>query len=106
MLFVRDVAARRGVDTSTARRWLVDLERQHGARIVGRLGKRLYTTEEALAEVGPSIARLDLGQETARRLGNRLTNCTLRLGRLADTVRELTERVARLEAPQHTPSVM
>lgn len=74
-IFAEDLAARWRVHPSTARRWLRQLERAHGGRVVARLGKRLYTTDHALARVGPGGEQADS---------------------LADRVAQLEERVARL----------
>jgi hypothetical protein len=53
MLFVRDVAKLRGMPLSTARKWLAELEREHGKSVVRRRGNRLWTTERALERIEP-----------------------------------------------------
>ena len=54
-LYAGDIATLRGVSQSTARAWMAALERQHGSRVVGRIGKRLFTTERALSLVAPEL---------------------------------------------------
>jgi hypothetical protein len=97
LLYVKDVAHLRGVDESTARRWLVALEKRHGSAIVGRIGRKIFTTEAGLARVAPAIAPSRTERDAAHRLGNRLSQLWRRVSELASSVRGLGERVARLE---------
>ena len=88
-LYARDIAERRRISVSAARRWLAELEEKHGALVVGRVGHRLFTTEEALAQVVPGFG------------GRRKDpNAALeeKLRRLARTVRVMQVAVERLEA--------
>jgi hypothetical protein len=55
VLWVRDVAKLRGCDVSTARAWMVTLEKQFGATVVGRRGNRLYATAASLRSVAPDM---------------------------------------------------
>lgn len=48
-----EIAKDRGVSIRTARRWLLALEKQHGAAVVGRRGRKVFTTRAALEEVAP-----------------------------------------------------
>jgi hypothetical protein len=60
-LFAEDIAHLRGISRWQARRWLEQLEDQHGALAVGRVQSgdrtRRYTTEAALELVGPRASR-------------------------------------------------
>ncbi len=60
---VADIADWRGWSRTTAWRWLCEKEKQHGAKVVERRGRRLFTTREALARVSiempdPSSAKV------------------------------------------------
>lgn len=63
MLFAQDIARRRKISRSQARRWLEMLEAEYGASVVGRVrgrrGVRRYTTEAALARIGPRAANVE-----------------------------------------------
>jgi hypothetical protein len=87
-LCARDIAERRRISLSAARRWLAELEAKHGPLVVGRIGHRLFTTEEALARVMPGF-------------GSRRTDPSAaleeRLRRLARSVRVMQAAVERLE---------
>lgn len=89
LLFAEDIAEKFGMSASRAHRWLCWLEREHGARVVGRMpsqggGVRRYTTEAALQDVGPSGA-------------SRLTAVEQRVEEVAETVLDVVERVRKLE---------
>ncbi|HEY2511735.1 MAG TPA: hypothetical protein VGI39_12795 [Polyangiaceae bacterium] len=91
LLFTRDVAALRGVSLSTARAWLVALEREHGDAVVGRVGTRLVTTEGALARALP-------GEDRQNALAaQRIPALEAKLERLAQRVRALGTAVAHLD---------
>ncbi len=85
-LYAHDVAVLRGVSTSTARAWLALLERRYGPRVVGRVGKRLFTTESSLARIGPDFAN------------GRLRDAALeqRIRRIEKAVRILRDAIAEL----------
>lgn len=57
MLFAEDIARLRKISRWQARRWLEMIEAEYGATVVGqargRRGVRRYTTESALARIGP-----------------------------------------------------
>jgi hypothetical protein len=59
MLFAEDIARLRSISRWQARRWLAQLEENHGADVVGcfpgRRGVRRYTSEAALAKIGPPV---------------------------------------------------
>lgn len=88
-LYASDIAERRRISVSAARRWLAELEEKHGPLVVGRVGRRLFTTEEALARVVPGFGgrRKDVGAVLEERLR-----------RLARTVRGMKASIERLEA--------
>jgi hypothetical protein len=94
MLFVRDVAASRRVSTSSARQWLCALEKEHGREIVGRLGKRLFTTDAALAKVVPGWAAND--DRASHRLADRIGVVWRRVTELTRVVRALEERLREI----------
>jgi hypothetical protein len=98
LLYVKDVARLRGVDESTARRWLVALEKRHGPAVVGRIGRKLFTTETGLARVAPAMAPPRTERDGGHRFGNRLSQLWRRVTELAGTVRRLGERMARIES--------
>ena len=77
MLFASDIARMQKVDIETAQRWLRKWEVQHGPSIVGRVGRRRYTTIEAMEQVGPAQ--------------NRATDL------LGGKVKDLSERVGNIE---------
>ena len=87
-LYARDIAERRRISLSAARRWLAELAEKHGPLIVGRVGNRLFTTEEALARVVPELR-------------GRRNDCSAaleeRLRRLTRTVRTMQLAIERLE---------
>jgi len=87
-LYARDIAERRGITERAARKWLTRLEREHGARVVGRVGSRRFTTADALATIAPgfdpTLARLSALEERFRRL--------------AATVRTMQRAVEQLNA--------
>ena len=62
-LFAEDVAAMRGISPRQARRWLMRLEEQYGALVVGRMdgrrGPRRFTTAAALEAIGPRLRGSD-----------------------------------------------
>ena len=57
VLFAEDIARLRKISRWQARRWLKIIEEEYGAAVVGqargRRGVRRYTTESALARIGP-----------------------------------------------------
>ncbi len=57
LLFAEDLSELHGISRRQARRWLARLESSYGTlavgRTAGRRGPRLYTTEAALARIGP-----------------------------------------------------
>jgi hypothetical protein len=61
------------LDESTARRGLAALERRHGPAVVGRIGKKLFTTEAGLVQIAPALAlpRTEGMRRTAWAIGSR-----------------------------------
>ncbi len=63
MLFAEDVARLRKISRWQARRWLEMIEAEYGATVVGqvraRRGVRRYTTEAALARIGPRAGSVE-----------------------------------------------
>jgi hypothetical protein len=57
VLYAEDIARLRGISVRQARRWLEEMESQHGAALVGRFpgrgGARRFTTAAALSSIGP-----------------------------------------------------
>ena len=92
MLFASDIAAERTklnpqkpITVRSAQRWLVQLEKQHGPSVVGRVGNRPYTTTGALEKIAPTWRGPD------RDFERRLKDCE-------DTIDDLSRRLRVLEA--------
>jgi len=81
MLFAEDIARLRKITRRQARRWLEMLEAEHGAAVVGRAparhGVRRFTSESALARIGPRAGVVE--------------------ARLVAMIRELEKRIRTLE---------
>jgi hypothetical protein len=92
-LYARDIAERRGITERAARGWLLRLEREHGARVVGRAGSRRFTTDDALATVAPGFdrtrARFAAIEERVRRLAKMVRGMVGAIEGLDATLRQL-----------------
>lgn len=94
LLFVRDIAARRRISVSAAREWLAELERMHGPGvIVGRRGKRLFTTDVALARAVTGWEPAASDVPTLRRLEQRVSKAWARVTGLIAAMRVFHERL-------------
>jgi hypothetical protein len=84
-----DIARRHGVDRKTAYRWLLQIEKQYGSRVVARRGRRgvLVTTEEAFASVAPLVASREREDRRLRELEERVAELEQRLDALVRTLR-------------------
>lgn len=59
MLFVADVVGMTSRDRTTVFRWFQNLERLHGAEVIGRMRNRMFTTEAAWMRVAPRLCGPD-----------------------------------------------
>lgn len=104
---VAEVAKERGLHRSTVYRWFVELERLHGARVIGRRGRRLFTTDEALELVSP-IGSSSRERETrshrereARRVADletRIADAEVRADKHAEQISDLSRKFRQLAA--------
>ena len=82
LLFSTDIAAMRNISRWQARRWLEALEAEYGSAVVGqvrfRQKVRRYTTEAALARVGPRATNAE----------TRLLNAVADLARRVEVLEE------------------
>ena len=97
-LKVVDVAERHGVDRKTAYRWLVELERKFGPRVIGRRGRRgvLFTTEDAMASVAPLCASKAKDDRRFQELEDRVTDAETRADKAAAELSAMKRQVAQL----------
>jgi hypothetical protein len=95
-IYAPDLAAHLGISRQRAHEMLVGLEKTYGKRIVGRQGKRPYTTARALARVTPGLGE-DYGLEPEiGSLKDRQTVTENRIDILARTVSQLRGEVRKL----------
>lgn len=98
LLFVTDVAKLRKISRSAARAWLASLEREHGARVVQRLGRKLCTTERALAAVLPDAGEHTLPSRRLNALESRIRRVAAHVHQLDRVVRDLRSEVLEVAA--------
>ncbi len=92
-----EIAAQRRISRWSARRWLARLEREHGADVVQRDGRQLFTTTAALEAVMPGHRMLSEAGRV-KRLEARLLRAERRIGVLDRRHELLEQRVEALEA--------
>ncbi len=99
-LKVADIARRHGVDRKTAYRWMVEIERTHGARVIGRRGKRgiLFTTEDAFAQVAPLVASRAADERRIRELEERVIDAERRADKQAEELSNLSREFRKAAA--------
>lgn len=90
-LTTADIARLRGVTRQAARNWLVDLEREHGPTVVGRRGRSLYTTHEALEKVCPGLSREHRFEPRMAKMHERMTALEFRHDALVREVQQLRD---------------
>jgi glutathione S-transferase len=76
---VTQLAAARGISRWTARRWLQALEAQWGPRVVTRRGRRMVTTDAALARVAPWAGADAATDRRLRALERRVADAEIRI---------------------------
>lgn len=93
-----DIAARHGVDRKTAYRWMLELERKFGSRVIARRGKRgvLVTTEDAFAAVAPLAASKAKEDRRIKDLEERIADIECRADKTAERVGAVERAVKQL----------
>lgn len=93
-----DIAERHGVSRTTAYRWLLEIERQYGARVVTRRGRVLVTTEDAFAQVAPLVAQRGAEERRFRDLEEGLADANKRADKSAERLSTLEREFRQLSA--------
>lgn len=93
-----DIAARHNVDRKTAYRWMLELERKYGSRVIARRGKRgvLVTTEDAFAAVAPLAASKAKEDRRIRDLEERMADAERRADKAAAELSAVKRQVQQL----------
>lgn len=102
-LSVGEVARARGLHRSTVYRWFVELERVHGARVIGRRGRKLFTTDDALEEVAPACKTRDREERRLRDLEARVADVEVRADKHAEQIGDLSREFRKLAARRFAP---
>lgn len=93
-----DIAARHNVDRKTAYRWMLELERKYGSRVIARRGKRgvLVTTEDAFAAVAPLAASKAKEDRRIKDLEERMADAERRADKAAAELAVVKRQVQQL----------
>lgn len=93
-----DIAARHDVDRKTAYRWMLELERKYGSRVIARRGKRgvLVTTEDAFAAVAPLAASKAKEDRRIKDLEERMADAERRADKAAAELSAVKRQVQQL----------
>ena len=98
-IYAAELAHIMGNSVWTARRFLADLEREHGDAAVGRSGRELYTTWPALEQVTPLRREPSSFEQKVinahRRVFAALARLEERIVQIETDMAELRTRVAR-----------
>lgn len=86
-----DIAERHNIHRTTAYRWLLQIEKQYGAAVVYRRGRRgvLVTTEDAFAAVAPLVASRSAAEQRIKHLEDRLADAEARADKQAEMTLQL-----------------
>ncbi len=93
-----DIAERHGVSRTTAYRWLLEIEKQYGSRVVTRRGRVLVTTEDAFAQVAPLVAQRGAEERRFRDLEEEVADAHTRLNKAVEEIGTLRREFQALSA--------